>query len=105
MFNFVRIKGLTSKGIVGNQPTTKLAPLKLTSDKLKRQASRRDNMKVKKLIEILKQAPQNIDVDIFDYSTEYLLSIDDVWIPKKEDMEDNPEVQITINKQASEQKG
>jgi len=38
MFNFVRIKGLTSKGIVGNQPTTKLAPLKLTSDKLKRQA-------------------------------------------------------------------
>ena len=33
MFNFVRIKGLTSKGIVGNQPTTKLAPLKLTSDK------------------------------------------------------------------------
>ena len=51
-------------------------------------------MKVKKLIEILKQAPQNIDVDIFDYSTEYLLSIDDIWIPKKEDMEDNPEVQI-----------
>ena len=40
-------------------------------------------MKVKKLIEILKQAPQNIDVDIFDYSTEYLLSIDDIWIPKK----------------------
>ena len=62
-------------------------------------------MKVKKLIELLKQAPQNIDVDIFDYSTEYLLSIDDIWIPKKEDMEDNPEVQITINKQASEQKG
>ena len=39
MFNFVQIKGLTSKGIVGNQPTTKLAPLKLTSDKLKRQAT------------------------------------------------------------------
>ena len=63
-------------------------------------------MKEKKLIEILKQAPQNIDVDIFDYSTEYLLSIDDIWIPKKEDMKDNPEVQITINEQAtSEQKG
>ena len=56
-------------------------------------------MKVKKLIEILKQAPQNIDVDIFDYSTEYLLSIDDIWIPKKEDMEYNPEVQITNKKQ------
>ena len=49
MFNFVRIKGLTSKGIVGNQPTTKLAPLKLTSAKLKRQASRRGNMKTYKI--------------------------------------------------------
>jgi len=57
-------------------------------------------MKVKELIGILKQAPQNIDVDIFDYSTEYLLPINNVWIPKKEDMKDNPEVQITINKQA-----
>jgi len=28
MFNFVRIVGLTSKGIVGNQPTTKLTPFK-----------------------------------------------------------------------------
>ena len=70
-----------------------------------KRANRRDDMKVKKLIEILKQAPQNIDVDIFDYSTEYLLPINNVWIPKKEDMKDNPEVQITINEQASEQKG
>jgi len=62
-------------------------------------------MKVKKLIEILKQAPQNIDVNIFDYSKENLLSIDDIWIPKRKDMEDNSEVQITINQQASEQKG
>ena len=52
MFNFVRIKGLTSKGIVGNQPTTKLAPLKLTSDKLKRQVSRKDNMSYKVIIEL-----------------------------------------------------
>ena len=29
-------------------------------------------MKVKELIKLLKQAPQNIDVDIFDYLTEYL---------------------------------
>jgi hypothetical protein len=62
-------------------------------------------MKVKKLIKLLQQAPEDIDVDIFDYSTEYLLPINNVWIPKKEDMKDNPEVQITINEQASEQKG
>ena len=59
-------------------------------------------MKVKELIKILKQAPQNIDVDIFDYSTEYLLPINTIWIPKKEDMKDNPEVQITINQQANQ---
>ena len=57
-------------------------------------------MKVKELIKILKKAPPDIDVDIFDYSTEYLLPINTVWIPKQEDMKDNPEVQITINKQA-----
>ena len=55
-------------------------------------------MKVKELIKILKQAPQNIDVDIFDYSTEYLSPINTVWIPQKKDMRDTPEVQITINK-------
>ena len=63
--------------------------------------TRKDKMKVKDLIKILKKAPQDIDVDIFDYSTEYLLPINKVWIPKKEDMEDNPEVQITINKNSS----
>ena len=62
-------------------------------------------MKVKKLIKLRQQAPEDIDVDIFDYSTEYVLPINNVWIQKKEDMKDNPEVQITINEQASEQKG
>jgi|TARA_R100001143_G_C3298935_1_gene104703 hypothetical protein len=57
-------------------------------------------MKVKELIKILKKAPQDIDVDIFDYSTDYLLPINKVWIPKtKQDMKDTPEVQITINNQ------
>ena len=55
-------------------------------------------MKVKKLIKILEQAPQDIDIIIFDNSTEYLFPIEDIWIPKKEDMEDNPEVQLVINK-------
>ena len=55
-------------------------------------------MKVKNLIKILEQAPQDIDVDIFDNSTEYLLPIEDIWIPKKEDIKDNPEVQLVINK-------
>ncbi len=35
-------------------------------------------MKVKELIKILKKAPPDIDVDIFDYSTEYLLPINTV---------------------------
>jgi hypothetical protein len=61
-------------------------------------------MKVKELIKLLQQAPEDIDVDIFDYSTEYLLPIDDIWIPKKEDMEDNPEVQLVINKTDQELK-
>ncbi len=55
-------------------------------------------MKVKKLIKILEQAPQDIDVDVFNHSTDYLQKIDDVWIPSKEDMKDNPEVQLEINK-------
>jgi|TARA_R100001530_G_scaffold810_2_gene1403 hypothetical protein len=54
-------------------------------------------MKVKELIKRLKKAPPDIDVDIFDYSTEYLLPINKVWIPGRKDMKDNPEVQITIN--------
>jgi len=61
-------------------------------------------MKVKKLIKLLQQAPKDIDVDIFDYSTEYLLPIDDIWIPIKEDMEDNSEVQLVINKTDQELK-
>ena len=32
------------------------------------------------------------------HSTDYLQKIDDVWIPSKEDMKDNPEVQLEINK-------
>ena len=55
-------------------------------------------MRVKKLIKILEQAPQDIDVNIFDNSTEYLLPIEDIWIPKKEDTKDNKEVQLVINK-------
>ena len=55
-------------------------------------------MKVKKLIKILEQAPQDIDVNIFDNSTEYLLSIEDLWIPKKEDIKENTEVQLVILK-------
>jgi hypothetical protein len=55
-------------------------------------------MKVKELIKLLKQAPQDIDVDVFNHSTDYLQKIDDVWIPSKEDMKDNPEVQLEINK-------
>ena len=54
-------------------------------------------MKVKELIKILRQAPQNMDVNVFDHSTEYLLPINKVWLPKKEDIKDNPEVQIEIN--------
>ena len=55
-------------------------------------------MKVKELIKLLKQAPQDIDVDVFNHSTDYLQKIDNVWIPSKEDMKDNPEVQLEINK-------
>ena len=55
-------------------------------------------MKVKELIKLLKQAPQDIDVDVFNHDTDYLQKIDNVWIPGKEDMKDNPEVQLEINK-------
>jgi hypothetical protein len=55
-------------------------------------------MKVKELIKLLQQAPQDIDVDVFNHGTDYLQKIDGVWIPKKEDMKDNPEVQLEINK-------
>ena len=55
-------------------------------------------MKVKELIKLLKQAPQDIDIYVFNHDTDYLQKIDSVWIPNKEDMVDNPEVQLSINK-------
>ena len=55
-------------------------------------------MKVKELIKLLKQAPQDIDVDVYNHDTDYLQKIGNVWIPGKEDMKDNPEVQLEINK-------
>ena len=61
-------------------------------------------MKVKELIKLLQQAPENIDINVFDNLTENLLLIDDVWIPKKEDMKSNKEVQLVINKTDQELK-
>ena len=55
-------------------------------------------MTVKELIKLLQQAPKNIDVEIYNHDTDYLQKIDSVWIPKKEDMKDNSEVQLEINK-------
>ena len=55
-------------------------------------------MKVKELIKLLQQAPQDIGVDVFNHDTDYLQKIDGVWIPNKQDMKDNPEVQLEINK-------
>ena len=55
-------------------------------------------MKVKELIKLLKQAPQDIDVDVFNNDTDYLQKIDNVWIPEKQEMKYNPEVQLEINK-------
>ena len=55
-------------------------------------------MKVKELIKLLKQAPQNIDVNIYDNKKEYLQEIDCVWIPNKEDLKYNSEVQLQINR-------
>ena len=56
-------------------------------------------MKVKQLIKLLQQAPEDIDVDVFNHDTDYLQKIDNVWIPNKQDMKDNPEVQLEINKE------
>ena len=55
-------------------------------------------MTVEELIKLLKQAPQNIDVDVYNHDTDRLQNIDSVWIPNKEDMKDNSEVQLEINK-------
>ena len=56
-------------------------------------------MTVKELIKLLKQAPQNIDVDIYDIKDDFLGTIKEVWVPKsKLDKRDNNQVQITIDK-------
>tara|TARA_B110001450_G_scaffold241238_1_gene250580 strand:- start:45 stop:221 length:177 start_codon:yes stop_codon:yes gene_type:complete len=56
-------------------------------------------MTVKELIKLLKQAPQNIDVDIYDIKDDCLGTIKEVWVPKsKLDKRDNNQVQITIDK-------
>jgi len=55
-------------------------------------------MKVKELIKLLKQAPQNIDVNVYNHDTDYVEEINCVWIPNKEDMIDNSEVQLEISK-------
>ena len=56
-------------------------------------------MKVKDLIKLLKQAPQNIDVDIYDIKDDCLGTIKEIWFPKtKLDKRDNNQVQITIDK-------
>ena len=55
-------------------------------------------MKVKELIKLLQQVPQDIDVNVFNHKTDYLQKIDGVWIPNKQDIKDNPEVQLEINK-------
>ena len=39
-------------------------------------------MTVKELIKLLKQAPQNIDVDIYDIKDDFLGTIKEVWVPK-----------------------
>ena len=46
-------------------------------------------MILKQLIKILQQAPQDIDVDVFNHSTDYLQKIDNVWISNEKDMKDN----------------
>ena len=55
-------------------------------------------MKVKDLIKLLKQAPQNIEVNVYNHDTDNIEEINSAWIPTKEDMKDNPEVQLSINK-------
>ena len=56
-------------------------------------------MKVKELIKLLKQAPKNIEVDIYNLDDDCLGTITEVWFPKtKLDKRDNNQVQITIMK-------
>jgi len=55
-------------------------------------------MKVKELIKLLKQAPQDIEVNVYNYDTDNVEEINCAWIPTKKDMNDNPEVQLEISK-------
>ena len=55
-------------------------------------------MKVKQLIKLLKEAPQNIDVNVYNHDTDNIEEINCVWIPNEEDINDNCEVQLEINK-------
>jgi len=87
MYNFVRISGGFKNKFVQ-------APiLKLTSDKLKRQASRRDNMKnAKRILEKF----DSWKYDIYE-------SNKSDWT--KQDDNDVNEIEKLLNEQASEQKG
>ena len=83
MFNFVRIKGLPLDVQFSYQNMytfnrVMVAPLKLTSDKLKRQASREDNMTLKeyrkKLLELeLKPITNSKDLEKFNNDRDKLL--------------------------------
>ena len=55
-------------------------------------------MKVKELIKLLKQAPPNIDVNVYNHDKDNIEEINCVWIPNKEDMNNNCEVQLEISK-------
>ena len=55
-------------------------------------------MTVKELIKLLKQAPKNIDVDIYNIKDDRLGTVKEVWFPKtKLDKRDNNQVQISID--------
>mgnify|MGYP003120994488 FL=1 len=54
---------------------------------------------VKELIKLLKQAPKNIDVNIYNIDDDCLSTITEIWFPKtKLDKKNNNEVQITTMK-------
>jgi hypothetical protein len=55
-------------------------------------------MKVKELIKLLQQAPQNIEVNVYNHNTDNVEEINCAWIPTEKDMNDNPEVQLEISK-------
>mgnify|MGYP001433705015 CR=1 FL=1 len=117
MFNFVWIKGvpLDVQFSYQNMYTfnrVMIAPLKLTSDKLKRQASRRNNMKeYKAVIKTTQEWTKDIKIpddveDIRDYVNDHFhethyKNFDDSW---KNNLVVPEEYEI-IDIQASEQKG